>query len=288
MNRNTRAALWVLGALLSFSSMAVAGRELDGEVTVAVILMVRSVVGLILTTAHGARSGFAGFRVSQPVFRALVLRNVAHWGASFCWFLGVTLLPLAEVFAIEFTMPIWAAILAILFLGERLNGTRIAAIAIGIAGALVILRPGTEVFDPASLVVLLAAIGFAVSLVATRHVVIHMSTMTFLFYMSLMQLPLGVAFASVEGISIPVASLPWLAVASAAGLTAHFCLARALRLTEASVVAPMDILRLPLIAVVGAALYGESLDAWVAAGACLACFGNWLNLKGNERARRRR
>lgn len=282
MNPHYRAALWILGSLISFSSMAIAGRELDGVVTIAVILLVRSVAGIVLTGGTIARSDFSSLRISPSVLRALLLRNIAHWGASFCWFLGVTLLPLAEVFAIEFTMPIWAAILAVLFLGERPNTFRILGIVIGLVGALVVIRPGTAIFDPASLIVLLAAIGFAVSLVATRHVISTMSTMVFLFYMSLIQLPLGIAFSIIDGAPITAASLPWLAVTSIAGLIAHYCLARALRLAEASLVAPMDILRLPLIAVVGAVLYSESLDGWVALGACLACLGNWLNLRGSR------
>ena len=283
MHANTRAALWISGSLLSFSSLAIAGRELGEVVSVAVILMVRSVAGLAVTSAFIARYEPASLRISLTAFGALLVRNVAHWGASFCWFWGVTLLPLAEVFAIEFTMPIWAAILAVAFLGERLNFLRSMGIAIGILGALVILRPGTGVFNPASLIVLLAALGFSVSLVATRSVIGGMSTMAFLFYMSLLQLPIGVAFAATDWTPITVASIPWLVVTSVAGFTAHFCLARALRLAEASVVAPMDILRLPFIALIGAAVYGETLDGWVAVGACLACFGNWLNLRSSNR-----
>ena len=288
MHPNTRAAFWISGSLLSFSAMAIAGRELGDMLPVAVILLVRGVAGVAFTGGIIAWTDSRSFRISLTDFRALLLRNVAHFGASYCWFLGVTLLPLAEVFAIEFTMPIWAALLAIAFLGERLNRLRTTGIAIGLAGALVILRPGTEVFSPASLIVLLAAIGFAVSLVATRRVIGGMPTMVFLFYMSLLQLPLGMAIAAMDWAPITIASVPWLAVTSAAAFFAHFCLARALRLAEASLVAPMDFLRLPLIAAVGAALYGETLDEWVAAGACLACLGNWLNLRGGERPQSRR
>lgn len=288
MHPNTRAAFWISGSLVSFSAMAIAGRELGDTLPVAIILFVRGVVGVVFTGGIIAWSDTTSFRISISDFRALLLRNVAHFGASYCWFLGVTLLPLAEVFAIEFTMPIWTALLAITFLGERLNALRTVGIAIGLAGALVILRPGTEVFNPASLIVLLAAIGFAVSLVATRRVIGGIPTMVFLFYMSLIQLPLGIAFAATDWAPIGVANIPWLVVTSAAAFTAHFCLARALRLAEASLVAPMDFLRLPLIAAAGAALYGETLDEWVAVGACLACIGNWLNLRGGERPHTRR
>jgi len=279
MHRTTLAAFWLTGTLLSFSALAVAGRELHGVLSISVILLARSLAGLALAglwSAGSRRRSLAAPRGAMPM---LLLRNLAHWAASYCWFAGVALLPLAEVFAIEFTMPIWAAILATIFLQERLGRARAAGILIGVAGALLIVRPGTAVFDPASLIVLLAAIGFAVSLVSTRRIMGSISVVTFIFYMSLLQLPLGIVTAAVDWTPVTLASLPWLAVASLAGLTAHFCLAKALALAEATLVAPMDILRLPLIAMVGAAFYGESLDIWVVAGAALACIGNWINLR---------
>jgi len=81
-------------------------------------------------------------------------------------------------------------------------------------------------------------------------------------------------------IALPgAASLPWLALVAVAGLTAHFCLTTALSMAPAAIVMPMDFARLPAIAVIGMAFYGEPLSLAVAAGAVLIFAGNWINLR---------
>lgn len=278
-----RAALWTLGSLASFSAMGVAGRELGGAVSVGQILLVRSVCGVVLMGALLSASGWRGLRVDRFTLSVIAIRNLSHFGATWCWFTGLTLLPLATVFAIEFTMPLWAAILSVLFLGERLGPVRAIGIGIGFAGALATLNPTLGAIDPAYLIVLLAAIGFATAFVAMKRVIGGISIVVFLFYMSVMQLPLGLLVTWGDWVAITLETAPWLAITTVGGLCAHFCLARALRLAQASMVAPMDFLRLPLIAAVGAALYGERLELWVVVGATLICFGNWLNLREEDR-----
>ena len=83
-----------------------------------------------------------------------MLRNLAHFGGQYVWFYGIAFIPLAEVFALEFTVPVWTAVLATLLLGERITRERITAIFLGALGVVVILRPGLAVVNPASLAVL--------------------------------------------------------------------------------------------------------------------------------------
>lgn len=278
-----RAALWIVGSLASFSAMSVAGRELGDDMSVAQILTVRAGVGTVLTTIAIGMLGWHQLRLSGFEFRVLVLRNVAHFGATYGWFLGLTLLPLAQVFAIEFTMPVWAALLSIVVLGERPGRARACGIALGLLGTMIILRPTPSNLDPAALIVLLAAFGFAVSVVSTKRVIANIPTVTFLFYMSILQLPIGLWFTGADWAPIVGVNWGWILVTSLGGLTAHFCLVRALRLADASLVAPMDFVRLPLIAAVGAVVYDERLAVWVLAGAAVVCLGNWINLRDVDR-----
>jgi len=136
------AALWMSGALVSFSAMAIAGRQLSVELTTFQILFFRSLGGLAVLAALLQRSGWA--QVRTHVFGTHLLRNVVHFGGQYAWFYGIALIPLTEVFAIEFTVPIWTAILATVFLGERMSGLRALAVALGFVGILVILRSGVE------------------------------------------------------------------------------------------------------------------------------------------------
>jgi len=277
------ATLWMMGALASFVGMAIAGRELTAAgIGIFEILLLRSLMGLVIVSALLMRSGWA--QISARRLGLHVVRNVGHFGGQFGWFYGIAMIPLAEVFAIEFTTPMWTAIIAALLLGERMTRPRLLAIALGIAGVLIMLRPGLAVIHPAALAVLGAAVCYAMSHVLTRKLASTESALAILFYMTVIQLPLALIPAAMHWVTPPPALWLWLAVVGATGLSAHYCMTRALRLADATVVVPMDFLRLPLIAVAGAVFYGEQLDWFVIAGAAVMVVGNLGNILA-ERAR---
>jgi drug/metabolite transporter (DMT)-like permease len=272
-----RAALWMSGALVSFTAMAIAGRQLSAELTTFQILFFRSFVGLIVVIALLQRSGWA--RVKTRVFGTHLLRNVAHFGGQYGWFYGIAFIPLSEVFAIEFTIPIWTAILATLFLGERMNRLRVLAVALGFVGILVILRPGIAVVSVPALAVLCGALCYAISHVFTKRLSGTESPLTILFYMTVIQLPLGLVPALPHWVWPSAALWPWVGIVAVTALSAHYCLTRGFQLADATVVIPMDFLRLPLIAVVGFLFYGETVKIGVLVGALIVFAATWLNLK---------
>ena len=139
------AGTWMSGALVSFLLMAIAGRELSTELNTFQILFFRSVIGLVLILAILSWSGWAQVRTTK--FSLHFIRNIAHYVGQFGWFYAISLIPLAQVFAIEFTIPIWTAMLAPFLLSERLSASRILVIVIGFIGILIILRPGMVPFE---------------------------------------------------------------------------------------------------------------------------------------------
>ncbi len=270
------AVTWMAGALLSFLLLGVAARELSSEVSVVQIAFMRNVICVVLLIGLLSVLGWRYARTRR--LRRHVARNVVHFGAQLAWFFAVASIPLAEVFAIEFTAPIWTALLASIFLRERLTWVRIVAIALGFIGVLVILRPGAQAIHPAAFAALGAAFGYAVSFVITKDMVATEHPLTILFWMNVIQLPIGF-FPSALHWTTPSAALwPWVIVAGMCGLSSHYCLSRAFAHGDVSVVAPLDFLRLPLAAVVAWFLYNEALDVWVFAGAVLVFLGSWLNL----------
>jgi len=277
-----RAAAWMCGALVSFIAMAIAGRELSAELTTFEILFFRSLVGLVAVVIVLRRSGWA--QVRTRVFGTHLIRNVTHFAGQYGWFYGIALIPLTEVFAIEFTVPIWTAILATIMLGERMNRLRVVAIAVGFTGILVILRPGIAIVSPATLAVVGGALAYAFSHVFTKRLAGTQTPLCILFYMTVIQLPLGLVTALPHWTWPSTRLYPWVAVVALTALSAHYCLARAFRLADATVVMPLDFLRLPLIAVIGLFLYGEPLNVWVFAGAAIVLAGVWLNLKSAQYA----
>jgi drug/metabolite transporter (DMT)-like permease len=213
-----------------------------------------------------------------------ILRNGIHFGAQYLWAFGLVLLPLATVFALEFTMPAWTILLAPFFLGERMTRSRVGAVILGLIGVLVILRPGVESFKPAALIVLIAALGYGAQNIATKKLTLTESTFAIVFWMNVIQLVLALAFAGPFFVGKLTPDLiPAIAGIGAAGLFAHFCLSNAFRAGDASVVVPLDFLRIPLIAVIGWWLYDESLDVFVFAGAGLIISGILWNLRSEMR-----
>ena len=264
------------GALLSFSLMAVAVRELLRTLGTFEILFLRSLVSFVVMLALLPRFGVETLRTR--LFGLHVLRNLFHFSGQYAWVYAIGLLPLATVFAIEFTMPVWATILAMAILGERLNRGRAVMLVLGLAGILIIVRPGVAPVSGATLAMLSGSLAYAATMISTKRLAVNDSAFAVLFYMSAIQVPLGLIPALPGWVTPGLAELPWIVVVGGSGLTAHFCLTRALRAADAIVVVPIDFLRLPLITVVGMALYGEQLEASILIGAAVIFAGTYYSI----------
>jgi drug/metabolite transporter (DMT)-like permease len=208
------------------------------------------------------------------------LRNTVHYASQYSWALSLTMLPLAMVFALEFTMPAWTALLAVWLLHERMTPSRLGVVVFGLIGVLVILRPGLADFNPAAFLVLAAAFGYAITMITTKQLTRTETTFGILFWMAVMQFPLSLIGSDI-GVFLHLDirhALPALGVAIA-GLTSHYCLSNAFRAGDATLVVPLDFMRIPLIAVVGWVLYGEKLDLFVLLGALIIVGGVLWNLR---------
>lgn len=275
--------LWMCGSLLSFSLTAVAVRNLATTLGVFEILAIRSIFGVaVLACAFLSPRLRALLVLRRP--RLHLLRNVPHWLGQAGWAYGVKVLPLATVFALEFTAPIWLTILAVVFLGEALTRARIGAVILGLLGVLVVLRPGVSSLDPASLIMLAAAFTFALTGVVTKSLTRTESTLAILFWMNVIQLPLNL-LGSDPSFPLRIGQDQiWGALAVGfGGLASHLSLTQAYRHGDAIVVIPLDFLRIPLIALVGWLFYGERLDGFVFLGAGIIVSGIVWNLVAESR-----
>ncbi|HVQ61384.1 MAG TPA: DMT family transporter [Burkholderiales bacterium] len=277
-----RGALWMVGALLSFSLMAISVRGLLHTMGSFEILFLRSFMSLAFLLFLLPRR-FAALRTRH--FGLHVLRNAFHFGGQYAWVYAISILPLATVFAIEFTMPVWAAVLAMIFLGERLNQGRVVMLVLGVAGVLVMLRPGVAVIQPAALVMLLGAFAYASTMISTKRLSGHDSAFAILFYMAVIQLPFALIPALPHWVWPAPRDLPWVIALGVVGLSAHYCMTRAFRIADAMVVVPIDFLRLPLIAVVGMLLYGEALELPIMLGAVVIFAGTIYSLRRESMGR---
>jgi drug/metabolite transporter (DMT)-like permease len=280
------------GAVISFSASAVAIRELAKNLNVFEILAIRLGFGVVVLCALVLARPQLGGELRLRRMWLHFARNATHFVGQYAWALAVTLLPLATVFTLEFTTPAWVALLATLMLGERMTASRAGSVALGFLGVLVIVRPGLAGFQPMALLVLFAAAIFALSLIATKMLTRDVSAFAIIFWMNLMQLPMTLAWplfdAATGGAPLFVFRLGydalWPALAlGVVGLTSHYCLAKAFLSGDATTVVPLDFLRIPLIALVGWMLYGETVDLYVLAGAALIIGGILWNLLAESR-----
>lgn len=282
-----RAAVWMIGAIGAFTSMAVAGRELAAELDTFEIMLYRSVIGIAIVLLVAGLAGTLG-QINRRAIHIHLIRNISHFAGQNLWFFAIPLIPLTQVFALEFTSPIWAIFLAVFILGERLNRITILTAALGFVGVLIITRPWDTSLSPGVVAAALAAIGFAGSAVFTRLLTRTQSITCILFWLTVMQAVFGFVLASYDGeVAVPTSAIwPWVLVVAVAGLVAHFCLTKALSLAPAAVVVPVDFVRLPAIAVVGLVLYGEPLEGIVAIGAIIIFAANYLNIMAETRNNR--
>lgn len=278
--QNLRAAVWMIGAIVSFTSMAIAGRAIAQSLDTFEIMLFRSVIGIVLVVSIGLSIGTLG-QITRLRIGLHLVRNIFHFAGQNLWFYALPLIPLAQLFALEFTSPIWVVLLAPFFLGENLTLRKICVAILGFVGVLIVARPDMNALNIGILAGACAAIGFAGAALATRKLTQTESLTTILFYLTVMQAIFGLICAGIDGdIKVPNnVEIPWVVLIGVAGLTAHFCMTKSLSLAPASIVMPVDFVRLPLVAVIGVLFYNEVLDIWVVVGAALIIFANLINLR---------
>lgn len=268
----------MLGWLTLMVTIAVAGREASHELALFQIMLLRSCIGLLLLAPLVRRSGgLAAMRTAQLRWHAA--RNAVHYAAQYGWFAALMLIPLAQVVAIEFTMPIWTALLAAAFLGERLHGAKVGAALLGLIGVALIVKPSTDHVGVGQWIALAAAVGFAVSVTLTKRLTRTDTPVAIIFWMLIVQSLIGIVPALLTWRWPSATTWGWVLLIAFCGTYSHYCLTNALRHAEATLVVPMDFVRVPLTALVGWLVYAERVDMLAVAGTALILGANVMNLR---------
>ena len=277
-----RATGWMAVSIASFVLMAVAARQLADHMAPGEILLMRSVVSLAILVVLRPKLGADAFGTRRLGLH--IVRNIVHFAGQYAWVWGIALAPLAVVTAIEFTTPVWVALLAALLLREPIPPPRRLAIAVGIAGVFTIVRPGLSAFGPAALIVLAGAFCFAVAILMVKTLLRTDRVTAVVFYMTVVQLPMGLIASLYVWVWPMMSDAPWIAAMGATALSAHYAMGRALALGDASFVLPIDFLRLPVVALIALVLYRERIDPWTMLGAALIFGGNYWSVRHEARA----
>jgi len=260
-----RGALWMALSSVSFAAMSALVRPASAEIHPFEVTFFRVLIGTVamLPLTRG-----------RPLFPerkrwAYVLRGVVDGSGMLLWFLAITLMPLAEATALNFTAPLFGTLLAIVVLGEVVRVRRWLAIAIGLVGAMVILRPGARELDLPSLLVLGAALASAISRVTVRYLSRTEDADAIVRYHFMLVAPLALVPALFFWRWPNAETMLWILAVAGFGTLGHICVARSYALSETSEVAALDFVQLVAAAALGYVFFAESPDRWTWIGAGL-------------------
>lgn len=282
LSGTTRGAIWMSTAVILFSMMTILIRMVTDTIPAHEIIFVRGMVSMAILMPWLFRKGIGALATRQMPL--MLSRGALTSLGLITWIYALSRLPLAEVVALHFTLPLFGVILAVIFLREKIDAHRWAATATGFIGMLVILRPGVAAVDPVAFVVLFSALAYAGTGVVTKVLVRTESSAAIVFYVSAFT---AIAFA-IPCLFDWIAPTPiqWLMLVGIGLLNVlgQSCLNRSLVAADASFVMPFDFLRLPIAATAGIFLFAEHPDFWVFVGAAIifgaTYYPTWRARKG--------
>jgi len=255
-----RAAAMMVGAMIFFGMMSTFIRLASAQLHAFEIVFFRNFLAVLIMLPWVMRHGLASMRTNR--FGLLSLRAVLNVSAMLAGFTALTLIPLAEATALSFTAPLFATVGAALILGETVRARRIAAVLIGFAGTMIVLRPGVEAITPGALLAILNAFLLAMTLLVVKVLTRTERPESVVIYMVLLQTPMALVPALfVWQWPEPLIWL-WLFALASAGTAGHILFTRAMAIAEVTQVQPFEFIRLPLIAAIAYLMFDEVPTVW--------------------------
>ena len=292
--------LWGLMAAFCHSFIPIAVRLLHHMPPIELVFF-RNIIGLVLFLMIVSWQGFGFVRTKRFGFH--FQRCFLNFTGMWLWFAGLALLPIAKAVALHFTIPLMVVPLAIILLRERPGPGRLICTAIGFGGVLIILRPGAVPIDFSVFLVLGSALSYAGVSIYTRALGgTDSPTTTTFYYHALLSIfaPLSMAIGWAAAVYIPAAGLspeafrwitpdwkdaPALLLLAVSGGLAPYCLVRAFVHAEATIVQPVEYLRLPITALFAYLVFGQTTDKWVWIGAAIIAGSTYYMARHETRSR---
>ncbi len=257
--------LLMLTATVSVVAMNVTIRAVADDIHVFEIAFFRNVFAVLIFLPVLFRIEANPFRTRK--FGLLTLRAILNTVAMLAFFYALTLIPLTEVTALSFTTPLFASLLAIVFLRESISGRRWAGLVIGLLGALIILRPGVQAIGLGPLMVVLSSGVWACALMCIKVLTRTESALTIALYAGLMQVPVAFVASLFVWVWPSWWELGLLAFIGGLGGFAQLCLSQAFRDADTTMVLPVDFTKLIWAGLAGFLMFGEIPDIWTVIGA---------------------
>ncbi len=262
-----RGALWMIAASAAFAAMNGSIRHISADVHPFEIAFFRNFFGLVFMLPWLMRAGLGALKTER--LGLYTIRGLLGMAAMMAWFWSLSVMPLAEAVALNFTLPLFGTVLAVLVLGEVVRVRRWSATIVGFIGAMIIMRPGIEEVSLNQVIVLFAALMMAATAIAVKILSRTESPVAIVMYMTIFLTPLSAIPAVFVWQTPDWNSLIWMAWIGGLANVAHLLITHAFRATEASVVMPFDFARLVFVAIIGFIFFDEVADVWTWVGAAV-------------------
>lgn len=282
----TRGILWMVATAASFAVLLVTIRELSATFHTVEIVFVRAVVGIFLIVPMVVRSGPTVLKTRRLPLHGL--RTFFAFTAMMTLYYSLGHISVAQATAMTFLIPIFATVVAVIVLKERVDGPRWIAVLLGFAGALVIIRPGFAVITFPILMALASSFAYAGAWSTVKLLSRTEAASVTVFYMNVIMVPLTLVPSLFVWVTPRWEDMPILLIMAVSGWAAHFCQARSFGAADASAVMPFDFLRLPFGAALAFLLFGEVSDVWTWIGAVIIFAGTYYATWRETRLQRRK
>lgn len=263
-SRNLYGMGWMLLSAMCLTAVNACIRQLAHDIHPFEVVFLRASFGLLAMAPVFLRKGFAPLRTQKMHLH--IARCVIHTISMLMFFYALSMTPLAKATALKFTAPLFACMLAVVFLGEGLRARRVVALLMGFAGTWIVLRPGVAEFDLGGMWVILAAAVFAVAMIFIKILSRTESSLTSTAYMGIFVTPLSLAVALPYWTWPEWHHLPYMIAFGVLGTIGQMALAQSFREADASAVLPFDFTKLIWAALFGFMLFGEVPDLWTLIG----------------------
>ena len=264
-----RGIAWMLLSTLFFASMHAVVRHVSASIHTFEIAFFRNLFGLLVILPWLIRLGVAPLKTNRLATHSL--RAAMNSVAMLCFFTALSLAPLTDVTALGFTAPIFATLLAVLLMNERVGIRRWTAIAVGFAGVLVVLRPGFGEIGIGAVLALTSAAVWGGTLAIIKDLGRTDSSVTITAYMSLLMTPITLIPALFVWQWPDPETLAWLVAIGILGNLGQLTTAQALREADTSVVMPFDFGKLVWITMIAYLAFGETPSPFAWLGGAIIC-----------------
>jgi drug/metabolite transporter (DMT)-like permease len=263
ISRNALGMVLMAVSGLCLTGMHVSVRLVPGDMHAFQIVFLRNGIGLLLLAALYGRGGLGVLRTRRLGLHGL--RGLLQILSMLTFFSGLFITPLGQVNALSFTSPLFATALAVLVLGEKLPPRRLLVLVLGVAGTLIIIRPGFSELSAGPLLILVSSLFWGLALIVIKVLARTESTPTAIIYMAIFLTPMSLLFALPVWQWPSLEQLGWIFWIAVLGTTAHMALNQSFRMAEATVVLPLDFLKIIWGSTWGYLFFAEVPDAltWV-------------------------